>query len=180
MRILRDQLTDGNEVGFASHQAPDFLERRLLLGTEGMRILAVLIELLMSAAKFIASGKSRNQTKALVEFVQDGATEGGGRALLYRDSKITMLDRRIYGVVELEQRSVQIAPWKQQAKSLLGNPHTVDLKLGPHFGGSTKHAVRIKHHQCRLMIISIGDSRGDNLLSPIAVQVGQHEVIEAT
>ena len=88
-----------------------------------------------------------------------------------------MLNCRLDGIVVREQRrSVQIAPWKQQAQPLLGDAHAVDLKLCLDFAGSAEHPVSIEHHQCCLMIVSIGDSRGDDLLSAIAVQIGQRHV----
>jgi hypothetical protein len=146
----------------------------LFFRTEGMRIFAVLIEPRMSAAKFVTPSISRDQTKVLVEFVSNVATRGS-HALQHGKSKAAMLDRGFNGLIVLEQCFVQVAPRKQQAQSLLGKPHAVNLKLRPHLGGSAKHPVRIKHHQYRLMIIPIGDSCGDNLLSPIAIQVGQHQ-----
>ena len=46
---LGNQFTDGDELRFASHQAADFLERRLFR-TECMRIITALMELWMSVA----------------------------------------------------------------------------------------------------------------------------------
>src|SRR5260370_256327 len=90
-----------------------------------------------------------------------------------------MFDCGMGGHIELEQCSVQIAPWKQQAQSLPGNSNAVDLKPRPHLSGSAKHPVRIKHHQRRLMIEPVGDSCGDDLLSAIAIQIGQHHGTQA-
>src|SRR5260370_27873262 len=73
---LGDQITDGDELRLTTHQASDFLERRLFFLSEGMRLFAGLIEARMGAAKFVASGISRNQTEVFVEFVPDTATRG--------------------------------------------------------------------------------------------------------
>src|SRR6266849_1987210 len=147
---LGDQVTDWDELRFAPNQASDFLECRLFFCAKGMRIFAVLIEPRMSAAKFVTPSISRNQTKVFVEFVIDVATRRGD-ALQHRKSKTAMLERGIRGQIELKQRFVQITPRKQQAQPLLGNSHSVDLKFRPYLGGSAKHAVTIKNHQCRLM-----------------------------
>src|SRR5215468_10883220 len=170
---LREQVTDGDEFCFASYQASHFLECSLLFGTKRMRIFAVLIEPGMGAPKFVTPRISRYQMKILIEFVPNAATERGG-AFQHSKSNFALFHRGLGGNIELEQCPVQIAPRKQQAQPLLGNPHAVDLKLGPHLGGSAKYPVRIKYNQGRLMIVSIGNSCGDDLLSPIAIQIAQH------
>src|SRR6266852_5859960 len=105
-----------------------------------MGIFAGLIEPLMRAAKFVAPCVSRNQTKVSVDFVVDAAPPGvGGDAFQHRKSKAAVLEGGLGGRIELEQRSVQIASWKQQAQSLLGSPHAVDMKARPHLGRRAKH-----------------------------------------
>src|SRR5690348_63514 len=112
VRELRNQPTDRSELRFASHQAADFLERRLFFRAKGVRILAGLIELLMSAAKFVTACESRNQMKVLVEFVPDVATRRRD-AFQHRKSNDAVLDGGLNGSIVLEQCFVQIAPRKQ-------------------------------------------------------------------
>src|SRR5260370_6142643 len=139
-----------------------------------MRIFAVFIEPRMSAAKFATPRKGCNQAKILVEFVPDAATWRRD-AFQHCESKAAMLNRGLNRLVVLEQCSVQIASWKQQAQSLLSDAHPVYLKLGPNLGGGATYPVRIKHHQCRLMIISIGGACRDYLPSFIATQTRHHQ-----
>src|SRR5262249_49246479 len=98
---LGNQLTDGNELRFASHQAANFLERRLFFRTESMRILAGLKEPLMGAAKFVTSGISCDQAKAFIEFVVDTAARWRD-AFHHREPHAAALDCRLGGYVELE------------------------------------------------------------------------------
>ena len=91
---------DGDELGFTSNKASDFLELRLLSRGKGMRVFAVLIEPRVIAAKVVAR-VSTNQMKVFVEFIPDLAARGG-KAFPHRESNAAMLDRWLYGHIEAE------------------------------------------------------------------------------
>lgn len=166
----------GDELRRAADEASDFSEFSLFYCAEGVCGFAGCIKLRMSAPKGLV-WVSRGQMKTLVEFVPDGAA-WGMQPFHHRKSNAAVLNRRFLGGVELEQGFIQIATGEQQTKPLLGNTHAVDLQFRPScFGGSTKDAIRIEHDQCGLMI-PVADSGGDNLLSSIAIQVGQGEVFQ--
>jgi hypothetical protein len=114
VQFLWDQVADRDKLRFAAHEASDFLERCLFLGSKRMYIFSGLIEALVGAAKFVAPRVCRNQTKVLVEFVPDAATPRGD-AFQHRKSKAAMFDFGIRGYIQLKQGSVQIAPREQQA-----------------------------------------------------------------
>src|SRR5262245_2659352 len=101
---LREQVTDGDEFCFASHQALHFLECCLLFRAKRMCIFAVLIKPGMGAAKFVPTRISRYQMEILVEFVPDAATDWGG-AFQHDKSNLALLYRRLGSTIELEQRS---------------------------------------------------------------------------
>src|SRR5258708_34798059 len=104
-----------------------------------MSTFAVLIEPVMSAAKFVTSRIDSDQMKVFVEFVPDGAALGCS-AFQHCKSKVAMLNCRLDGIgVREQRRSVQIAPWKQQAQPLLGEGHAVDVKRRLDFSVSAEH-----------------------------------------
>src|SRR4029077_20178051 len=97
---LGDQVTDGNQLRFAPHKTPDFLERRLFVDSQGMCIFARLIEARMSAAKFITARVSGNQTKIFIEFVPDSATRRSD-AFHHRNPNAATFYSGLCGPIEL-------------------------------------------------------------------------------
>src|SRR5271155_525476 len=96
---LGNQITHGNELRFASHQASDFLERCLFFGSKQMSILAVFIEAGVSAAKFVTSCVSGNEMKTLIEFIPDAATRRRN-TFQHRKSNDATFDRGFNGLIE--------------------------------------------------------------------------------
>src|SRR5579864_5208315 len=131
---LRNQLTDRNILGLTARKAANLSESRLLFGTEGMSVFPGLKEAVMSAAKFITAGKSCNQVKVPIEFIPDGARISGRRdALRNSESQDAVVKGRLHRYIELVQSSIQITSFKQQAQSLVGGTHPMDLELWPDF-----------------------------------------------
>src|ERR1017187_3050440 len=115
--------------------------------------------------------------KISVELIPDDAS-WAGPTFPHRESRSAMFDGGFLGLVVNMRRFIQIAAGKQQAHPLLSNAHAVELNLRPRsLGRSAKDPVGVQHYQCRLTI-SVANTRSDDLLPTVSIEVSQRKVVQ--